>query len=64
MTADELRAVVSKYWVIDDIKPARIYAYFPDGIAEAPGAPRFNVEVEPNGRKWVAAWLFQHTWAD
>jgi 2-heptyl-1-hydroxyquinolin-4(1H)-one methyltransferase len=57
VTADELRQVVSKYWVIDDIKPARIYAYFPDDITETPGAPQFKVEDAPNGRKSVAAWL-------
>src|SRR6266576_392789 len=26
VTADELRAVVSKHWVIDEIKPARLYS--------------------------------------
>jgi SAM-dependent methyltransferase len=57
VTADELRQVVSKYWVIDEIKPARIYANFPDGFADAPGAPRMKVQDEPNGRKSVAAWL-------
>ena len=57
VTAGELREVVSKYWVIDDIKPARIYAYIADGTGETPGAPRFKVEDESNGRKSVAAWL-------
>lgn len=57
VTADELREIVSKYWVIDELKPARIYANFPEGFAEMPGAPRMKVDDEPNGRKSVAAWL-------
>src|SRR5581483_592094 len=40
VTEDELRQVVSKYWVIDEIKPARIYANWPEGYTEIPGAPR------------------------
>ena len=32
---DELRAAVSKYWVIDEIRPAFIHANMP----EAPGSP-------------------------
>lgn len=57
VTADELRAVVSKYWVIDEIKPARIYANWPEGYTEIPGAPRMKIEDAPDGRKSVAAWL-------
>lgn len=57
VTEDELRQVVSKYWAIDEIKPARIYANFPEGFTEVPGAPRMKVEDEPDGRKSVAAWL-------
>src|SRR6201995_6169296 len=30
VTEDELRQVVSKYWVIDEIRPARIHANFAD----------------------------------
>src|SRR3977135_3588244 len=30
VTEDELHDVVSKYWVIDEIKPARIHASFPE----------------------------------
>src|SRR6201991_1711851 len=30
VTEDELRAVVSKYWTIDEIRPARIHANFPE----------------------------------
>ncbi|MDT5292506.1 MAG: 2-heptyl-hydroxyquinolin-4(1H)-one methyltransferase [Mycobacterium sp.] len=56
VTEDELRDVVSKYWVIDEIKPARIYANFPDG-AEGVGMVFGDVRDEPNGRKSVPAWL-------
>lgn len=57
VTADELRAVVSRFWLIDDIKPARIHATFPDGATEWPGRPHIEIREEPNGRKSVAAWL-------
>ncbi|HYB39688.1 MAG TPA: class I SAM-dependent methyltransferase [Mycobacterium sp.] len=57
VTADELREIVSKYWVIDEIKPARIYANFPEGVTEMPGAPQMKFEDEPDGRKSVGAWL-------
>ncbi len=53
VTADELRDVVSKYWVIDEIRPARIYARLPDG---AEGMPMIARD-EPNGLKSVGAWL-------
>lgn len=57
VTADQLREIVSKHWVIDELKPARIHANFPEGFTEMPGAPRIKVDDEPNGRKSVAAWL-------
>jgi 2-heptyl-1-hydroxyquinolin-4(1H)-one methyltransferase len=55
VTKGELRDVVSKYWVIDEICPARIYSNVPKK-----GAPAFTgVEFrdEPNGRKSIAGWL-------
>lgn len=57
VTEDELREVVSKYWTIDDIKPARIHANFPDG---APMVQEFGgrgLRDEGNGRKSMGAWL-------
>ena len=55
VTEDELRQVVSKYWVIDEIRPARIHANFPDGaLAEFPVV---DLRDEGNGRKSVPAWL-------
>lgn len=55
VTEDELREVVSKYWVIDEIRPARIHANFPDATpAEFPVA---DLRDEDNGRKSLPAWL-------
>jgi 2-heptyl-1-hydroxyquinolin-4(1H)-one methyltransferase len=55
VTEDELRDVVSQYWVIDEIRPARIHANFPGGVpAEFPVA---DLRDEGNGRKSVPAWL-------
>ena len=56
VTEDELRDVVSKYWVIDDIRPARIHAGFPEA-AEGVGMVFGDVRDEANGRKSVPAWL-------
>ncbi|BBY43222.1 class I SAM-dependent methyltransferase [Mycolicibacterium celeriflavum] len=55
VTEDELRDVVSKYWTIDEIRPARIHAVFPDGFQEF--FPVTDVRDEPKGRKSVPAWL-------
>ena len=54
VTADELRALVSKYWVIDEIKPARLYGNMPEGFAVIPGA---HLREEPKGRNSIAGWL-------
>jgi 2-heptyl-1-hydroxyquinolin-4(1H)-one methyltransferase len=56
VTADELREAVSKYWVVDEIRPARLYAKvnLPEGIE----LPLFvDVRDEPNGLKSVGGWL-------
>ncbi|ORV10385.1 class I SAM-dependent methyltransferase [Mycobacterium celatum] len=55
VTEDELRDVVSKYWAIDEIRPARIHANFPDG--PSPEFPMVDLRDEGNGRKSVPAWL-------
>jgi 2-heptyl-1-hydroxyquinolin-4(1H)-one methyltransferase len=55
VTEDELRDVVSQYWVIDEIRPARIHANFPD--SDDPEFPFADVRDEGNGRKSVPAWL-------
>jgi len=53
VTEAELRDVVSKYWVVDEIRPARLYARVPEGIE----LPIAEVRDEPNGLKSVAGWL-------
>lgn len=54
VTADELREAVSKYWVVDDVRPARIHTYLPQGTLELPFT---GLRDEPNGFKSVGAWL-------
>ena len=57
VTQDELREVVSRYWTIDEIRPARIHANIPDDnpmLAEFGGA---GIRDEGNGRKSMGAWL-------
>jgi 2-heptyl-1-hydroxyquinolin-4(1H)-one methyltransferase len=54
VTADELRAVVSKYWVVDEIRPARIHGNLPEGGL---GMLFGDVRDEPDGLKSVGAWL-------
>jgi 2-heptyl-1-hydroxyquinolin-4(1H)-one methyltransferase len=56
VTEDELRDVVSKYWVIDEINPARIHANFP-AAAEGVGMVFGDIRDEPNGRTSVPGWL-------
>ncbi|ODQ89040.1 class I SAM-dependent methyltransferase [Mycolicibacterium holsaticum] len=55
VTEDELRDVVSKYWTIDEIRPARIHGTLPEGFEEF--FPVTDVRDEPKGRKSVPAWL-------
>jgi len=55
VTEDELRDVVSKYWTIDDIRPARIHGVFPEGFEEF--FPVTDVREEPKGRRSVPAFL-------
>ncbi|SOJ57828.1 Ubiquinone biosynthesis O-methyltransferase [Mycobacterium simulans] len=45
---DELRAAVSKYWEIDEIRPAYIHAKVPEIPPQTPGAPA--VEFPPHDR--------------
>jgi SAM-dependent methyltransferase len=54
VTEDELHDVVSNYWTVDEIRPARIHAQVSDDFAAL-----VNVELrdEPNGRKSMAGWL-------
>jgi 2-heptyl-1-hydroxyquinolin-4(1H)-one methyltransferase len=54
VTADELRDVVSKYWLIDDIRPARLYARLVESFSAMPGV---EFRDEPNGLRSVGGWL-------
>jgi SAM-dependent methyltransferase len=55
VTENELRDVVSRYWVVDEIRPARIHANVPD--AGLPDFPVVDLRDEANGRKSMPAWL-------
>lgn len=55
VTEDELREIVARYWVIDDIKPARIHAVFPEGIESV--FPIADLRDAPGGRKSLPALL-------
>lgn len=57
VTADELRAVVGRYWQIDEIRAARIHANLPDEVINAGVFARDDIRDEGNGRRSVAAWL-------
>jgi SAM-dependent methyltransferase len=58
VTEQELRDVVSKYWVIDEIRPARIHANVPENFLEGfEGFAGAGIRDEANGRKSVGAWL-------
>lgn len=59
VTAEELRDVVGKYWVIDDISPARIHANVPVKFTDFAAFAGSDIRDEGNRRKSVAAWLLQ-----
>ena len=46
---------MSKYWVIDGIRPARIHAVFPEGFENF--FPVTDVRDEPKGRSSVPGFL-------
>ncbi|AFM16754.1 Thiopurine S-methyltransferase (TPMT) [Mycolicibacterium chubuense NBB4] len=58
VTEDELREVVSRYWVVDEIRPARIHANVPASFEQHFEAfAGADIRDEANGRKSVGAWL-------
>ena len=58
VSADELRDVVGKYWVIDEIRPARIHANVAAAFAQNFEAfAGGDIRDEAGGRKSVGAWL-------
>ena len=54
VTSDELRDAVSKYWVVNEIRPARLYAKVPKDFFAQPGA---QARDEADGFVSVGAWL-------
>lgn len=57
VTEDELRDVVSKYWVIDEVRPARIHANVPDDSPMMANFVERDLRDEGRGRKSMPAWL-------
>jgi 2-heptyl-1-hydroxyquinolin-4(1H)-one methyltransferase len=54
VTSDELRDAVSKYWVVDEIRPARLYAKVPKDFFAQTGA---QARDEADGFVSIGAWL-------
>lgn len=59
VSEDELRAVVGKYWQIDEVRPARIHANVPKEFENFADFAGTDIRDEDNGRKSVPAWLLQ-----
>jgi 2-heptyl-1-hydroxyquinolin-4(1H)-one methyltransferase len=58
VTEEELRDIVGRYWEIDEIRPARIHANFPENFApESPVFSAGDIRDEGDGRKSIGAWL-------
>jgi 2-heptyl-1-hydroxyquinolin-4(1H)-one methyltransferase len=54
VTADELREVVSKYWIVDELRSARLHLNTSESF---PGIPGVELRDEGHGRKSAPAWL-------
>jgi SAM-dependent methyltransferase len=57
VTDDELRAVVGKYWAIDEIRPARIHANLAENFAGYREFAGADAREEGGTRMSVPAWL-------
>lgn len=57
VTEQELRDVVSRYWQIDEVRPARIHANFSGGAGAVEAFAGTDVREEAGGRHSVPAWL-------
>jgi SAM-dependent methyltransferase len=58
VTEEELRDVVGKYWVIDEIRAARIHGNVPENFLDQfKGFAGADIRDEAKGRKSVGAWL-------
>lgn len=56
VTEDELREAVSKYWQVDEIRPAFIHANMPD-TSPVPGVAFPEFDRDENGRRMMPAFL-------
>lgn len=59
VTEDELREIVGKYWVIDDVRAARIHANVPKELVDFAAFAGTDLRDEGDGRKSLAGWLLQ-----
>jgi 2-heptyl-1-hydroxyquinolin-4(1H)-one methyltransferase len=57
VTAAELKSVVGNYWLIDEIKSARIYGNNPGGSTDLAALMGADIRDEPGGRTSIAGWL-------
>ena len=57
VTEQELRDVVSRYWVIDDVRHARIHANVAENFTGFKDFAGADIRDEGNGRVSVPAWL-------
>jgi 2-heptyl-1-hydroxyquinolin-4(1H)-one methyltransferase len=57
VTAEELQAVVGRYWLIDEIKSARLYGNNSGGSTDLATLMGAEFRDEPGGRMSVAGWL-------
>ncbi len=57
VTEQELRDVVSKYWTIDEVRPARIHANAVEGSTGLRDFAGSGIEDVGNGRMSMPAWL-------
>jgi SAM-dependent methyltransferase len=57
VTEKELRDVVSKYWTIDEVRPARIHANAVEGSTGLRDFAGSGIADEGNGRMSMPAWL-------
>jgi SAM-dependent methyltransferase len=57
VTEQELRDVVSKYWVIDDVRHARIHANVAENFTGFTDFAGDGIRDEGNGRTSMGAWL-------
>lgn len=53
VTEDELHDIVSRYWIVDEIRPARMYANPLPGLDDVD----FEIRRESDGRISMGAWL-------